>query len=611
MLIRFIRFAIVGGFATAVQYLLLVLLVHLAGVDPVWASTVGFVLSAFANYIINYHYTFGSKQRHVTALGKFAALASVGLFLNSAIMSGLIRLGLHYLPAQLVATLVVLIWNFVGNSLWTFRTKSDQGEFRVKNENSHFSDFILRSKSVLWLLVLTACVRALISLVSNNEPGDADARAIATAQWAFDPSFIYSGVWLPFHFYVAGAFTFLFGDPIVAGKWVSFLTGSLSVIPFYRLVRRLFDERTASIAGVFFAFYGNHVGLSSIVMSEAPFCFFALWGMDVFFAEAQSKSPGWRGFLGAGMLVALAGGFRQEGWQLAGILSAYLLFFPTLRKYALPFALTGISTFVMWTIGNSAAGQGLLHGLLGVASAKDHEALYFQYSAAKNVLKWVVIFAQSPGPLLSGLAAWGVVLALKRQLPLQLAIVAILLLGPYILLSVVKPQWAPQHRYTVMFGILMLPYAAAATTSLLAGKCNLKAAVAAILVFSVATQAAAYQRHSRWSLPFHDYEAADIDTWNWLAENTQQDEVILVEDTGWRAPGLIAQAGLYRRKFEIVFDYEDLNAKLEELMADKSRSYILVLHSPPSKWSALELLGPTLVRQNADYRILRVAARIR
>lgn len=121
MLKRFLRFTIVGGFATAIQYAVLVMLVHQLAVNPVAASAYGFVISAFANYIVNYHYTFGSRQPHWAALTKFAVLAAVGLLLNSGIMATLVCVGTHYLLAQVVATITVLCWNFAGNSLWTFR----------------------------------------------------------------------------------------------------------------------------------------------------------------------------------------------------------------------------------------------------------------------------------------------------------------------------------------------------------------------------------------------------------------------------------------------------------------------------------------------------------
>lgn len=498
-LARFLRFALVGGFATGIQYLLLIILVHLAGAEPVTASAVGFVVSAFANYIINYHFTFASNQRHIAALSKFSVLASIGLFLNSAMMSGLIRLGLHYLPAQVMATVVVLLWNFVGNSLWTFRAHTAQTELRSSKRNGPFRGFFLRQGTVLWLLLLAMSVRALIVVASNSEAGDFDVRAFAAARWAQETVFSTSGMPLPFHVYLADAFAWLVSDPITAGKWVSFLTGSLTVIPFYRLVNRLFDGGTAWISAAFLAFYGDHVAASSSVLSDAPFCFLALWGVDAFFAETLSKVPRLLGFLGAGIILALAGGFQPQGSQLAGILSLYLLFFPPLRKYALPFGLTSISTFAMWLIANAAAGQGLPPDWLETAFFNDHEATDLRCSttAAYSVQLGCKLL-QSPGPLIFGLAGWGLTLALKRRVPLDLAIIATLLVGLDVLASLLKPQWAAPQRSALMFGILVLPYAAAATRSLLATRFNLKAVVAAILAFSVCTQALAC---GRWVLP--------------------------------------------------------------------------------------------------------------
>jgi putative flippase GtrA len=122
--IRFTRFATVGAVASAVQYLILYGLVQYMLVDPTLASSIGFVVSAYGNYILNYHYTFRSRGRHGPAMTKFILLASAGLFLNSTSMRVLTSQGLYYLVAQLCATFIVLLWNFVGNSLWTFRGAS-------------------------------------------------------------------------------------------------------------------------------------------------------------------------------------------------------------------------------------------------------------------------------------------------------------------------------------------------------------------------------------------------------------------------------------------------------------------------------------------------------
>ncbi len=110
----------VGATATGVQYALLVLLVRFAGMGAPLASSLGFLASAAANYLLNYRYTFRSRHPHGPAALKFAALASMGLLLNAGLMRLLTESGWNYLIAQVVATAVVLAWNFLGNSLWTF-----------------------------------------------------------------------------------------------------------------------------------------------------------------------------------------------------------------------------------------------------------------------------------------------------------------------------------------------------------------------------------------------------------------------------------------------------------------------------------------------------------
>lgn len=121
LLERLVRFGLVGALSTAVQYLILVALVRWAGLWPPGASALGFLVSGVGNYLLNYHFTFLSRQPHAPTAAKFLILATVGLVLNTALMDVLVGLGWHYLVAQVCVTAIVFLWNFVGNSLWTFR----------------------------------------------------------------------------------------------------------------------------------------------------------------------------------------------------------------------------------------------------------------------------------------------------------------------------------------------------------------------------------------------------------------------------------------------------------------------------------------------------------
>ena len=120
MLIKFITFASVGLIGTAAHYLTLYRLVESYGVNAVHASAYGAVAGLIVNYFLNYILTFRSQQSHWQAFPKFATIASIGFALNFGLMTVLTPY-FYYLYAQLITTALVLVWNFLGNSLWTFK----------------------------------------------------------------------------------------------------------------------------------------------------------------------------------------------------------------------------------------------------------------------------------------------------------------------------------------------------------------------------------------------------------------------------------------------------------------------------------------------------------
>jgi len=117
----FLRFAAVGAVATAAHYAVLVALAELAGFDPVTATVCGFGVGAVVSYTLNRIYTFSVRPAYGRGLAKFLVVVGIGAVLNAAIVALFIRVGLHYMIAQVIATCVVLIWNFAGARLVVFR----------------------------------------------------------------------------------------------------------------------------------------------------------------------------------------------------------------------------------------------------------------------------------------------------------------------------------------------------------------------------------------------------------------------------------------------------------------------------------------------------------
>lgn len=117
---QFLLFAGVGVVGTSAHFAALLLWVAVLGGSPVSGSALGFALGATVNYLLNYIWTFRSTKSHYEAIPKFALVVVVGMAVNVMTMIALLWLGLHYLIAQVLATGIVLVWNFLANKTWTF-----------------------------------------------------------------------------------------------------------------------------------------------------------------------------------------------------------------------------------------------------------------------------------------------------------------------------------------------------------------------------------------------------------------------------------------------------------------------------------------------------------
>ena len=117
---QFARYGVVGAIATATHYLLLVLAVEKLG-WPAWAASgAGAVLGAQVAYFGNLKLTFRRHAATPASWVMFQLVALAGALVGMAIVAIAVRLGLHYLLAQCLATAVVLVLGYSANRVWTF-----------------------------------------------------------------------------------------------------------------------------------------------------------------------------------------------------------------------------------------------------------------------------------------------------------------------------------------------------------------------------------------------------------------------------------------------------------------------------------------------------------
>ena len=99
-----------------------------------------------------------------------------------------------------------------------------------------------------------------------------------------------------------------------AGKWWGVVLASLAVLPLYGWVRRQFDERTALVAALLYAFHPKLIEWSPELLRDPTFWFFWALSLYVGWRAAEKTQFGW--YAVAGLSIALAVHTRFEGWFL-------------------------------------------------------------------------------------------------------------------------------------------------------------------------------------------------------------------------------------------------------------------------------------------------------
>lgn len=141
---RFLRFAVVGGIGSVIDFGVMNLLNHGMGFSLVAAGTISFVAAVISNFTINRYWTYpDSRSKPVTRqLGMFFIVSVIGLLIRipllaflEPIMEGLfeqiwpawqIRLpfgGPTFWADNVVLAIaisIVMLWNFLANRYWTF-----------------------------------------------------------------------------------------------------------------------------------------------------------------------------------------------------------------------------------------------------------------------------------------------------------------------------------------------------------------------------------------------------------------------------------------------------------------------------------------------------------
>ncbi len=121
-LLKFLRFCIVGVSGTAIDFGLTWLCKEIFKIPKFIANAIGFVVAATNNYILNRIWTWGSTNDQIgIEYVKFFTVSLIGLGINTLILYIFNeKLKLNFYLSKVIATGVVMLWNFFANNFFTF-----------------------------------------------------------------------------------------------------------------------------------------------------------------------------------------------------------------------------------------------------------------------------------------------------------------------------------------------------------------------------------------------------------------------------------------------------------------------------------------------------------
>ena len=119
---KFLKFGVVGFSGIFVDFGITYLFKEKLKIHKYVANSLGFIMATISNYILNRYWTFNTGQGvQFSQFSKFFGIALIGLVLNNLLIYLFNdRLKINFYVSKAFAIIIVSVWNFLGNYLYTF-----------------------------------------------------------------------------------------------------------------------------------------------------------------------------------------------------------------------------------------------------------------------------------------------------------------------------------------------------------------------------------------------------------------------------------------------------------------------------------------------------------
>ncbi|MBU1088050.1 MAG: glycosyltransferase family 39 protein [Candidatus Omnitrophica bacterium] len=393
---------------------------------------------------------------------------------------------------------------------------------------------------------------------------------------------------LPLFLYSLAGAVKLGSEQIISARFLIVVTGSLSVISYYYLIKKIFNRKIGLLSGVLLYSYYQHIIMSVVTMPDIIALGFLFLCLGKVFE---------RKYFSAAVFGLIACGYSYLAWLVIPVI-AVSIFLEQPRnsqsKLLNEFLFLGISClFPLWW--NYVVDKQYGQGWLWYKNFHNPDSLYtFLFLAGKSLRQILASLFLQPETMLFCLSFIGMFFSLKKKKQLKY-ILSIVFLIFLLSLNIFRKEILILDQGLLFVSALLIPYLIQGVFSLLK-ICGLKhKKYGLLLIISICLLSLIVGFYKIPKVPFSVKEASC-----WLKENASADSLIYLRNQPEGYHSVITmESGLP----QVNFHY--LTADSPSLETQEKPEYLVLpfaeqVNADQNKWEQLAVLTGYLIYQRKD-----------
>jgi putative flippase GtrA len=122
-LIKFLKFGLVGFSGLIIDFAITWICKEKLSLNKYLSNSFGFLFGVVNNYFLNKYFTFHNNDNNLASqFLSFLIISIIGFLLNTSFLYLLQKnTKINFYVCKVIVTVIVFIWNFTANSLYTFK----------------------------------------------------------------------------------------------------------------------------------------------------------------------------------------------------------------------------------------------------------------------------------------------------------------------------------------------------------------------------------------------------------------------------------------------------------------------------------------------------------